>query len=330
MRRTVILKYSCALTLGLSSLPSLAVEKGSQGVETTGSASNQPSVKDGADKTSSSNSTGQILSYLTGGMYITKGYTNITTGSGPCYSHGNCRRLVQGVFEVSLGILSMAQGNAHGGAARQASYTGFQTDGLGFDGGAGNLDPMDPRNPNSPLNKDPAVKAAYGNLAKLEKDGILDMKKGTIKAGDKTYKISDFSSPESMAAAGIPKGAIDGMMSYAGAVSKKAMEKMTSMKLGAMTASTGYEDGGGSGSGLGLSSSEEGSMGSGLAGNGAGSVAGVGLGRDPSSLAGMQKNYNGEPIGVAADSIFLMMNRRYKVKESQESFFSDAELALQK
>lgn len=328
MRRTVILKYSCALTLGLSSLPSLAVEKGSQGVETTGSASNQPSVKDGADKTSSANSTGQIMSYLTGGMYISQGYTDIAKGYAK-YPVG-WGLVAKGVFEVSLGILSMAQGNAHGGAARQASYTGFQTDGLGFDGGAGNLDPMDPRNPNSPLNKDPAVKAAYGNLAKLEKDGILDMKKGTIKAGDKTYKISDFSSPESMAAAGIPKGAIDGMMSYAGAVSKKAMEKMTSMKLGAMTASTGYEDGGGSGSGLGLSSSEEGSMGSGLAGNGAGSVAGVGLGRDPSSLAGMQKNYNGEPIGVAADSIFLMMNRRYKVKESQESFFSDAELALQK
>jgi hypothetical protein len=46
--------------------------------------------------------------------------------------------------------------------------------------------------------------------------------------------------------------------------------------------------------------------------------------------AGMSKNYNGEPIGVAADSIFLMMNRRYKVKESQDSFFGIGDFNLKK
>jgi hypothetical protein len=309
----------------LSSPVALAAEAGSQGVETKSGASNQPSVKDGAGKTSSSNSMGQVMSFLTGGMFIAQGYTDITAG----YSTTpvGAGLIAKGVFEVALGILSMAQGGAHGSSAGQAAGTAIQTDGFGMDPGAGNLDPMDPRNPNSPLNKDPAVRAAYGNLAKLEKAGILDMKKGTIKAGDKTYKISDFSSAGAMAAAGIPKGAIDGMMSYADSIGKKAAAKMENLKLGSMTASTGYEDGGGSGGGS-ASSGDDNYASSGLAGAGAG--AGVGLGRDPSSLAGMQKNYNGEPIGVAADSIFLMMNRRYKVKESQESFFTDAELALQK
>ena len=96
------------------------------------------------------------------------------------------------------------------------------------------------------------------------------------------------------------------------------------MKIGAATEATGFDDGGGSGAGSTASSSDSG------AGYAPVAAAPVGVVRDPSSLAGMQKNYNGEPIGVAADSIFLMMNRRYKVKESQESFFNESDLLLQK
>ena len=44
----------------------------------------------------------------------------------------------------------------------------------------------------------------------------------------------------------------------------------------------------------------------------------------------MQKNYNGEAIGVAGDSIFGMMTRRYKVKESQRSFYDESELMVHK
>lgn len=67
---------------------------------------------------------------------------------------------------------------------------------------------------------------------------------------------------------------------------------------------------------------------------GLGSGAKVGdkssLARDPANLAGMQKNYNGEPIGVAADSIFLMMSRRYKVKDTQDSFYNEVEMPVVK
>ena len=34
----------------------------------------------------------------------------------------------------------------------------------------------------------------------------------------------------------------------------------------------------------------------------------------------MTKNFNGEPIGVSADSLFDMMNRRYSLKANQETF----------
>lgn len=325
MKKTAI-KISCVLSMCLTPQVLLAGAtesgSGSKGVETRGGGGGQPSVKEGADRTSSSNSTGQVMSILTGGMFLTQGATDISTGTAPCPTVAGCNvpMIMKGVFEVALGVLSMAQGGAHGSAAGQAANTGIQTNGYGVDSGPGSMDPL---NPNNPLSKDPNFKAAFSNLAKLEKDGILNRKNGTINAGGKSYKISDFSSPGAMAAAGIPKGAIDGLMSYASAVEKKAAEKMEKLKLGSMTASTGYEDGGGSGGDSG-SVSDDGSAPVVAEG------AAVGSGRDPSSLAGMQKNYNGEPIGVAADSIFLMMNRRYKVKESQESFFTDAELALQK
>lgn len=43
--------------------------------------------------------------------------------------------------------------------------------------------------------------------------------------------------------------------------------------------------------------------------------------RKPSS-EGLAKEFNGELIGVAGDDIFLMMNRRYKLKSEQDSFIA--------
>lgn len=316
-----------ALILSLS--PTKVFSQASQGVETRGNTSyTQPSVNAGANKTSDSNRSGQVMSYLMGGMFITKGTMDIMKGSSSCPGAG-CGLIAIGVMEVAMGVLSMKQGKAHGGSAGQADFTGIQTDGFAYDPGAGNLDPMDPNNPKSPLLQDPTLKAAMSNLKDLQKQGILDLKKGTITAGGKTYKVSDFSSPGAMSAAGLPKGAVDGAYAFADAVSKKAAEKMEKIKLGAMTTSSGYEEGGGVGSGGGAGVTSDGAGDTSYAGS-AGANGKIGIVRDPAALAGMQKNYNGEPIGVAADSIFLMMNRRYKVKESQESFFTDAELALQK
>ncbi|KHD88058.1 MAG: hypothetical protein OM95_11075 [Bdellovibrio sp. ArHS] len=299
----------------------------SKGIETTGGG--QPSVNDSADKTNDSNSDGKTMSFLTGGMFIAMGTNDISTGTAPCGTPAGCNvpLIAKGVFEVMLGMLSMKQGGAHGKTAGMANITGLDTDGLG----SLNTDntTYDPNDLGAAA-KDPYAAAAAKNLKKLENMGVINAKAGTAKVGDKTYKLSDFASKESMAAAGIPSGAVDGLMSLAGAIEKKAAEKMEKLKLGAKTAANGFDEGGGSGvSGSGPSGYSDDST------DGSGAYAGAGggrgaLDRDPSSLAGMQKNYNGEPIGVAADSIFLMMTRRYKVKESQESFFTDAELALQK
>lgn len=68
-----------------------------------------------------------------------------------------------------------------------------------------------------------------------------------------------------------------------------------------------------------------------------GTLAGVGYSEDPEStpgvlgatsrtripaqVTGLSKNFNGDPIGVAGDSLFGMMSRRYKLKSNQKTFF---------
>ncbi|WII72697.1 hypothetical protein QJS83_02285 [Bdellovibrio sp. 22V] len=332
-----LIKLACILSLSFSPVafaesptktPTTPTkESGSKGVETkTPTPVSQPSVNNSADNTKSQNDKGQAMSFLQGAMHIAMGVRDLST----CCNTGCQSGCVTGPIQIGMGLLSLAQGKQHGKSSGMAGITGLQSDGLGLYDGA-DTNPLDLDNPKNPLNKDPAFNAVKGNLAQLQKNGLYDPKTGKIKTPmGKEYNVSDFASKEAMAAAGFPQGAIDGAYAFASDASKKAADKADKLKIGAMTASNGYEEGGGGG--LGSAPPMEDDLSGGVAGY---SGAGEGLGRnaldrDPSSLAGMQKNYNGEPIGVAADSIFLMMTRRYKVKESQESFYTDADLALQK
>jgi hypothetical protein len=43
--------------------------------------------------------------------------------------------------------------------------------------------------------------------------------------------------------------------------------------------------------------------------------------RKPSS-AGLIKDFHGDMIGAAGDDIFTMMNRRYQLKNEQDTFFT--------
>lgn len=51
------------------------------------------------------------------------------------------------------------------------------------------------------------------------------------------------------------------------------------------------------------------------------------MARVPASVAGKKRMFNGEPIGVAGDSIFDMMTRRYQVKTQQNSFLEQVVIA---
>lgn len=329
-------KYFCAV---IFCIPSFALAGGTESVGGGPmGGKGAVAVKDSADKTKKDNDSAKTVNYVAGGIETAIGGGMIVVGynTKPAPDMG---MIMMGVMMVGMGMSSFAQGAAHGDTANQAGLTGFNTDGYGNVYGGSNSDPslpntpysplsgdpeFDERNKNSLINRDPTLKQVKRDLQKLEKMGILDSKKGTIKAGGKTYKISDFSSPAAMAAAGLPKGAIDGAMAMSKDIDKKTADKIEKLKLGSLTPTNGFAEGGGGGKSASAGDSSTAYAGAGL---GAGKAD---LSRDPSNFAGMQKNYNGEPIGVAADSIFLMMNRRYKVKESQESFFSEAELALKK
>ena len=312
MKKSII-KFSVALAIAAQ--PSVLYA--GTGVESTASASNT-SVKDSADKSQSANKGAQAQQIISAGMM----FAMAAMQRPPCVAGGPGSGAACAMMAamIGMGVLSLAQSKEHASAANSAGYTSGLTDGLGnnpYDYSA-----VDIKDPNNPANSDPNVKALGSNLKKLS--DVVD-KNGNIKTPDgKSYKASDFASQSAMAAAGVPNGAALGAMAAYDAVQKKAAAKVEKMKIGASTESMGFDEGGGSGGGSNTASASD------SGGGYAAAATPVGVVRDPSSLAGMQKNYNGEPIGVAADSIFLMMNRRYKVKESQESFFNESDLLLQK
>lgn len=156
-----------------------------------------------------------------------------------------------------------------------------------------------------------------GVLASARDQGYqIDIKNGTVTdPKGNTYSASDFSSRASMqrkglssaTIAGIEKGRADISMK-ASALAKKELSKKNSEKSGG-TDSDSYGDGGsGGGKGTGVSvGSYSGLMG--VAGANANLAGGVS--RDPAQVAGMTRDFHGTPIGVSAENLFLMMNRRY-------------------
>ena len=48
----------------------------------------------------------------------------------------------------------------------------------------------------------------------------------------------------------------------------------------------------------------------------------LGLDRNPAQVAGMSKSFNGESIGVAKDSLFDMVDRRYELLKKDDKFLA--------
>lgn len=266
---------------------------------------------------------GQLINTAVGGanLYAAKQcFSTCGAGGGGCCS-------MAPVF-LLMGIQSLAQAKEQGKTAGEAGGSFSLTDASGMGGG---YDPEAVKK----LENDPQLKQGMDFVSTAaaldaQKDGFsYDPKTGTVTMADgKKLKPSDVSSTGSMQSAGLSQGIIDSASSMEKRIIEGAMKKIDKLGLKAMLASSGEESSGGGG-GSGSSSSSNGNAD--YAGYGAAQTgSGLGVDRDPAQVAGMQKNYNGEPIGVSADSIFKMMNRRYKVKESQSSFLDEAELPFQK
>lgn len=277
-------------------------------------------ITDSADKTKGSNSSGQMLNTAMGAINL-----SLAAACASSCPKGSCCPMSP--LYLLMGLQNIAQSKAQGGTAGQASRTVGQTD-IGTSG-------YDPE----------AVK-------KLEKD--LDLKKGldfvasvtnadltkapfsynpatqTVTAPNgKTLKAKDVNSPEAMAAAGVSQGIIDGVSAATEQNLALAMKKVAKYMKTPVNGEEYASGGGGSASDGSSTSAASAGAGAG-SGSGSGAREGLGVDRDPAQVAGMQKNYHGEPIGVSADSIFNMMTRRYRTKDSQNSFLDESELLIQK
>jgi hypothetical protein len=144
---------------------------------------------------------------------------------------------------------------------------------------------------------------------KVNPDGsITDLKSG------KTFTPDNFKDAQSMAAAG---------MSAADIAATTNMLKGLGNGLDAKK-ELNVANGNGSLSGFGDDASGKngnGSLGQSTA-NGAldKDAADAAKKRSLASAEGLSKDFNGELIGVSGDDIFKMMNRRYRLKDSQDSF----------
>ncbi len=154
--------------------------------------------------------------------------------------------------------------------------------------------------------------ASSGNRPfKVDKDGNLITKDG------KKYNAKDFASEQAMVAAGISAADAKSIMgdlnkATGGFDAKAALAKENAKKDDGSLFGDGAAGGAGGGKGgaLGANGSA-----------GAGKDIGGGK-RDPASAEGLAKEFNGDMIGVAGDDIFKMMNRRYKLKTSQDNFIA--------
>jgi hypothetical protein len=168
--------------------------------------------------------------------------------------------------------------------------------------------------------QDPAWINAQKSIDQLRSTGWnVDPTTGTAtntKTGQ-TIKASDLTSASTMAAAGYSPSDIKtfgDIMNQA----KDAGKKLAAAR-GADAAGDLFD--GSVGGGKSSSASASGSGGGSVL-NAVAARQGMGIDRNPAQVAGMSKSYNGEQIGVAQDSLFNMIDRRYQLHDQNGHFIS--------
>ena len=171
-----------------------------------------------------------------------------------------------------------------------------------------------------------SLKASGFAMGKLSGDQFSILPDGSVKLKNgKIYKDGDFKDMNSLMGMGLSASAAKGVMDSlalgsAGGLSKLGLDK---------SAKKDYKDnnygtlGGADGATTIVDSGKAPDAG------GKAFTDGVEKGKEENfsderkpSSEGLAKEFNGELIGVAGDDIFLMMNRRYKLKSEQDSFIA--------
>lgn len=269
-----------------------------------------PSIDMNAPSSNQSAKAGQGSNSSAGQIAQMVGQALQATGSSMmgscCGNPGGGACCAKGAMLLGMGILGMIQSGMNKSTAGQHGYVGDIT----YGGDNANNDGY---GSDSPSTSDPFSPSVKDKIAELEGKGFeFNAKNGTLSVpGGKSFKLNDVTNKDAMVNAGVSAADYAANMATASSLEKKALGDVE--KMGAHTASQGIADGGSGGGGAGgrtVSSTD-----------GSDDVSYRQKANDPKpTVAGMMKSYNGEMIGVAGDSIFAMMARRYQQKHKEESF----------
>lgn len=267
----------------------------------------------------------KALNTVMGGALIAKGTTDIASSGCPSTPCG-WGQFFLGILEIAQGTQNFAQSGENN---RTGNIAGMSQCSFGSSYCSGSTwgQTTNPENWQQSLTPE-AIGQLDATAADLKSRGVdFDWRKGKITTPDgKTFSSNDLSSKAAAMKAGIPGGSWDSAMATSAAIEAAAMEKLKD-KFGK---DLGLESGGvASGTPSGSSMEDESEL------NGRGSGAydpnAAKNKRKPASAAGLSKMYNGSPIGVAADSIFDMISRRYVKKDKEDkAFITEAESAMLK
>ncbi|MFN8792369.1 MAG: hypothetical protein ACK5Y2_13025 [Bdellovibrionales bacterium] len=267
-----------------------------QGQSTTGS--NHASLQTSANHNVNNSQRGQAVSTIMFGALGAAAQKQWAV----CGSGGYPACIAAGVL-VGMAVQSKKSADSYTGPIQASRDNACE-----FQGGSGcgpNTNPYDPVVRDGPRIPEPRL-AQIRN--ELDKKGIKVDSKGRVTLPD--GQQVDASNPSSLEAALGADGASK-LMAEVRDIEKDALARTDQVKTN--TATAGFESGGGGelGTIAGYDEVEAARQAAAL---------GRARARGPAQVSGLSKNFNGDPIGVAGDSIFVMMSRRYQLKNSQNTF----------
>lgn len=269
--------------------------------------SKAPSANESANLSSGSNGSASQIASMVGKALQSQGSSMVGSC---CGRPGGSSCCAMGKTLLAMSVLAMLQSAANSSAAGHHAGIGDITVSGGVNGAPNSDSYMGGTGAGSSFT--PQVKET---MDKINGHGFeFNASNGTLTLpGGKKLNVNNATDRQTMTNMGIDPADFAKGMAALEAAQAKAAEEVE--KVGAHTAAQGFASGGSGGTG-GVSGSRDVASSDGSSSGGLGGKA-----KDPTpNVAGMTKSYNGELIGVAGDSIFAMMARRYQQKHREEAF----------
>lgn len=228
-----------------------------------------------------------------------------------------CKVFLAGLAATTLVSMLMGKSSGTSNDTVKAVSTSNPTDPYNLNNNGGSTDGK--TGPAAPdYQQQEEYKNAMNVIKQAEGKGWkVDLKKGLITdPKGKTFSTAMVNSADSMRAAGVSEANIKAYQNEMNKIPALAAEKAKA----ADGAGDLYGDSAVGGGGAKTAGSADG--GNPYAGLDLPTGPKLGIDRDPAQVAGMSKDFNGNPIGVSQDSLFKMIDRRYELHNKNGSFLS--------